>query len=960
MAKREKKDKKQKSWLRRILKWTGIGLLLVLIALILIPVLFKDQLKELVITEINKELNAELSLGDFDLTFISTFPNMTIQLTDAKLQGKGDFKDVTLMDIKEINAEVAFWSVVSGDQVEIDAVHIIDPVFDVRVLKDGMANYDIVKADSSKTQEEIEEPSSFKLSLKEYSITNGIINYDDAASNMHAKIKNLTHTGSGDLTADVIDFETTTTMDALSYDMDGVSYLSETKTDATLNLLMEFTEKSAKFTLKENKITLNELGFSVDGFYEILANHDNMDLKLNASKATFKQFLSLIPTFYQSGYESMVSSGNLKLNGLVKGKLDETNLPGWDFEMVVSNASVNYADLPGKITNIQMDAGSKYPGGANLDAMTVNVNKMHANMGENTMDARLEMKKLMTDPFIQSTIKANIDLATLKDFVPVTEGESYSGILEADVELKGNMSALDAADYEAFTAKGDLSLAHVVYKSASLPDDLSLSKMEFEFSPQNLALTELDAKMGSSDFKMSGTIDNYLGYALRDEPLKGDFDFKSNNLDLDRLTGTSEVSSPDVSTAASTAESAPELVLLPDNINFNLATTIGKIKYNGIYAKNVKGNVRLAEETAILENLTMDAMGGRIGLTGAYNTQDHSKAALNFGYKLEGIDIQELVNNFVTFGKLAPVMKYAHGKISSNFEMKSDLTSSFEPILGSLTSIGDVSSNSIVIKGMDVFKRISDKTKLKGFSSQAIKNFYTKFKVKDGKLELTPFDVKLGDYSTTISGHSTLEKSVDYLMKMDIRKDQIPAEMIKLVEDKMKQLNSLVPKLDIGGLPDIITIKVQVVGDIKKPEIKTDMREAILKATGDFKDDLIETVTEAIKDSVEAIITENVEDFKEDLEAKKQKILAEAQKRADQLKMEAKRAADATRLQGNKQADALIREAGNNPIKKKIAEVSAKKLRDQSEQKAQMIESEGQRKADGIMNKAREEAAKIG
>ena len=292
--------------------------------------------------------------------------------------------------------------------------------------------------------------------------------------------------------------------------------------------------------------------------------------------------------------------------------------------------------------------------------------------------------------------------------------------------------------------------------------------------------------------------------------------------------------------------------------------------------------------------------------------------------------------------------------------MKSDLTSSFEPILGSLTSIGDVSSNSIVIKGMDVFKRISDKTKLKGFSSQAIKNFYTKFKVKDGKLELTPFDVKLGDYSTTISGHSTLEKSVDYLMKMDIRKDQIPAEMIKLVEDKMKQLNSLVPKLDIGGLPDIITIKVQVVGDIKKPEIKTDMREAILKATGDFKDDLIETVTEAIKDSVEAIITENVEDFKEDLEAKKQKILAEAQKRADQLKMEAKRAADATRLQGNKQADALIREAGNNPIKKKIAEVSAKKLRDQSEQKAQMIESEGQRKADGIMNKAREEAAKIG
>ncbi|MFT5859931.1 MAG: hypothetical protein ACI865_002038 [Flavobacteriaceae bacterium] len=960
MAKRVKKEKKKKSWLRRILKWTGISLLLIIIALILIPILFKDELKELVIAEVNKELNAELSLGDFDLTFISTFPDMTIQLIDAKLQGIGDFKDVTLMDIKEINAEVAFWSVVSGDQVEIDAVHIIDPVFDVRVLQDGLANYDIVKADSSKTPEEIEEPSSFKLSLKEYSITNAMINYDDQASNMHAKIKNFTHTGSGDLTADVIDFETTTTMDELSYDMDGVSYLSETKTDATLNLLMEFTEKSSKFTLKENKITLNELGFSIDGFYEMLENHDNMDLKLNASQATFKQFLSLIPSFYQTGYESMVSSGNLKLNGVVKGKLNETDLPGWDFGMVVSNASINYADLPGKITNIQMDAGSKYPGGANLDAMTVNVKKMHANMGDNTVDATLAMKQLMSDPFIQSTIKANVDLATLKDFVPMTEGESYSGILDADVDIKGAMSALDAEDFEAFTAKGNLTLADVVYKSADLPDDVTLSKMGFEFSPQNLALTELDAKMGTSDFKMSGTIDNYLGYALRDEPLKGAFDFKSNNLDLDRLMGTSEEPAAGNGSTETTTEASTDPVLLPDNIDFNLTTTIDKVKYNGIDVKNVRGKVRLAEETATLENLTMDAMGGRIGLTGAYNTQDHSKAALNFGYKLEKIDIQELVKNFVTVGKLAPVMKYAHGKISSDFEMKSDLTSSFEPILTSLTSVGDVSSNSIVIKGMDVFKRISEKTKLKGFSSQALKNFYTKFKIKDGKLELTPFDVKIGDYSTNVSGHSTLEKSVDYLMKMDIRKDQIPAEMIKMVEDKMKQLNSLVPKLDLGGLPDIIPVKIQVVGDIKKPEIKTDMREAILKATGDFKDDLIETVTEAIKDTVEAIITETVEEIKEDFEAKKQKILADAQKKADQVKAEAKRAADATRAEGNKQADELIKQAGNNPIKKKIAEASAKKLRDQSEQKAQKLESEGQKKADGIMSKAREEAAKLG
>ena len=84
-----------KKILKKILKWTGISLILIIIALILIPIFFKDQLKEIVITEVNKSLNAKLSLEDFDLTFISSFPKMTVVLNGVKLQGVEDFKDVT-------------------------------------------------------------------------------------------------------------------------------------------------------------------------------------------------------------------------------------------------------------------------------------------------------------------------------------------------------------------------------------------------------------------------------------------------------------------------------------------------------------------------------------------------------------------------------------------------------------------------------------------------------------------------------------------------------------------------------------------------------------------------------------------------------------------------------------------------------------------------------------------------
>jgi len=944
-----------KKILKKTLKWTGISLLVIIILLIIIPIIFKDEIKEMVIKEVNKSLKAELSVGDFDLTFISTFPNMTIELMDSKLQGLNEFKDVTLADIKLIQAHVGFWDVVTGDQIKINEVHIIDPTFDVRVMQNGLANYDIVKTEEEMTPEEVEEPSSFALSLDEYSITNAKINYADEASNMHAAIVNLNHTGYGDLTADVIDFKTETTMDQLSFDMDGISYLTETKTDAVVNLLMEFTEKTSKFTLKENEIKLNALTFSIDGFYEMLENKDKIDLKLNASKASFKDFLSLIPTFYHSGYEKMVTSGSLALDAEVKGDLDEKNMPGWDANLAIAGASIKYPGLPGKISNIQVKAGSKFPGGDNLDKMTVDVPKFHANLSKNTIDADLMLRTIMSDPFIKSKIVANINLATLKDFVPMEEGEAYSGILDADVNIKGKMSSLEKEDFEAFTAEGNLILSKMNYKSKSLPDDVNIERMKFTFSPKNLSLDELNATMGKSDFAVNGKIDNYFGYFLRDEILKGDFNFNSNNLDLDQLMPASETPTAETKTEKTADAGSEEPLLIPGNVDFKLNTNIKNVKYNDLDIKNVTGGVGLKEEVATLDNLTMNTMGGTVGLKGNYNTENHSKPKMDIGFSLKEVDINQLASNFLTIEKLAPITKHAFGDISADFNMNTDLTASFEPILSSIDCLGALSSNQILVKGFKNLEKIEAVTKLKNLSNQTINNFKTKFKIKDGKISLTPFDVKLGKIGTEVSGYTTLDSQMDYDLKMNVPKDQIPAGIIAEVEKALKQINALVPQLKLAELPAFIPVKVKMIGDVKNPKITTDFKESIMKLTGNLKDNLKET----IKDTITSVINNGIDKAKEEVEKQKQKILADAQKQADKVIAEGDKAAEIARAEGYKQADELIKAAGSNPIKKKLAEEAAKKARSETDKQVEKTKAAARKQADGIMDKAREEADKV-
>jgi cell division septum initiation protein DivIVA len=75
---------------------------------------------------------------------------------------------------------------------------------------------------------------------------------------------------------------------------------------------------------------------------------------------------------------------------------------------------------------------------------------------------------------------------------------------------------------------------------------------------------------------------------------------------------------------------------------------------------------------------------------------------------------------------------------------------------------------------------------------------------------------------------------------------------------------------------------------------------------------------------------------------------------------EAKVAANKIRDEAKKQGEALIQEAGSNPLKKKAAELSAKKLNEEAEKKAKKLEDEAQVKSNDIMKKARERADKLG
>ncbi len=962
-------EKKKKSLVKRVLKWTGISFLVLLILLIILPFIFREKIKELAINEANKMLKADLALGKFDLTFISTFPNMTLVFEDLSLTGRDEFDGVKLVDIGRFEANLGFWSVIGGDEIEISSIALIDPSFDVRVLADGTANYDIVKSEEEIKEEypdEDLESAPFNLTLSHYEIVNAQIRYDDILGDMFAELVNLNHEGTGDLSLDVIDFKTKTSIDKLTYKMAGVSYFSEVDFGLLMDILIETSPDNMKFTLQENELKLNALALSFDGFYLLADEYHDMDITLNADRTSFKDLLSLIPAFYHSGYESMVSSGSMALNGFVKGKMDDNNLPAFDFSTNISNASINYPDAPSSIDGISIKAGAAFPGGSNFDRTILNVSEFKAEFAGNTLDMDLYMSTPISDPYLRSKILANVDFTKLGEVIPL-EGQTFNGRLESNLNIDGKMSALENEDYEAFKAEGSLALMGFHYESEDFDEGFDIDSMLFEFSPQALQLKGLTGKMGNTDFSIHGDIDNYMDYLFKEEKLHGTFNYHSNVLDLDALmpeTENGEAATTDVSEKAaveSAATEAAEPIRIPDNIDFELQTTIGKLLYDDMDITNIAGKVILRDEAMQLENLSLNMLDGKIGLTGKYNTYKRENPSIDFSYKLEDIDIKGLADHFSTVERLAPVAKHARGKISSDFTMNADVKPDFEPIYNTLNGGGALFTRSVQLVDFAVLDRLSKAVEISHIQDATFRNLNVDFEFSEGRVHTKPFNVRLGNIDTRIEGSTSFEQEIDYKMVMNITKSEIPKSVLDVAERAIAAAQNI-PGFKMKELPAIIPVNALVTNTVTDPQIKTDLREQIMALGGDVKDgikDLIDDKIEELKDTVKQVIDDKIDQAKEELEKRKQKLLDDAQKQADRVVAEGKQLADRTRKEADQRAQQLIDEAGNNPIQRRAAEAGAERIRREGEEAASRIERDSQERANNIMKEAREQADRL-
>jgi len=929
----------------KILKRVLIGFLCAVLAIFLVlltaPLLFKNQLMELAKTELNKILLAKVDFKDLKLSFIRNFPDAYIALEGLEVTGINNFEDELLAAFDRFSVTVNIMSVIKMDNIEVKSVLLDRARLNGHVLKDGSANWNIVKPaekkeETAETEKKETEPFAFSVGLKKLEIRSMSAAFRDEKNKMTAEIENLNYTLRGDMKQENVDLNMELAVDGINLWIGAVRFAN----NASAGFISEVAAdlKNMNFILKDNRFNLNDIVLKFSGSAGMQSGGINADITFASEKTDFKSLLSLVPAVYMNSFQDVRTTGSLTLNGGIKGTYSENTMPNANLNLTVDNAAFSYPDLPKSINSINIAAKVLYDG-EDFDRTTVDVSRLNFVMAGNPFNAQFSVKTPESDMQVAARLAGKIDFDSISDIIPL-EDITLNGLLECDLSIAGKLSMLENERYEDFQAEGHLKLNNFDFESPSLPQRVKIAGTQLDFTPRWVRLVNLDAVIGNTDIEMSGTLENFIPFVLRNDTVSGTLALNSNTIDLNEFM-SGKPARQITETEEETAEEVPadssklSVIEVPKNIDFAMVVDIGKIFFDNLVITDTTGRLSVKDGKITMQNLAMNLLEGSLTLNGEYNTQDMDIPFVDFDIDIKLFDIPSALSSFSMLEKIFPEAQNYAGKVSAAMTLNSVLDQQMSPVLEKVDSKGRLQTQNLELRNSKIFGAMADFLKNENWRTPAPNNVNIDFKIIDGRVHIVnPIEMNLPNAKLELLGDIGLDMTLNYKLNTIVP--------VSIIGSGATTLMSNVPGL--SGLKEI-TVAGLIRGTAADPSIN-------LSAS-----DMIGSVTAAVRDQVTENITHRVEEVRsqvtEQVNQQMEQIMAEAQRQADSIRSTAKQTADKLRSEANAQADKLISDAARkNIIERGLAQAAAELLRKEGEDSAKKLEQESENQIKSIMDAA--------
>jgi hypothetical protein len=405
-------------------------------------------------------------------------------------------------------------------------------------------------------------------------------------------------------------------------------------------------------------------------------------------------------------------------------------------------------------------------------------------------------------------LTGNIDLASFLATFPVKQFESGDGEIEFDIKLTGHINDLKNKKTNNVKASGDLFLNQVNFKTKYSPLEFRKFNGKFFFNNLDLAIENFSGQIGESDFEISGYFRNIISYVFyRDNPIKIIADLESNNLNLNELL-TLDFSEEEEVGQSEEEDETFHLAISPKlDIDFNCV--VDRITFKRFNGQRASGKIRIKDQIVVVDNLTLNTMGGDLILSGSINAQSPVKREFLVDGKLSGLHIDSIFYVFKNFKQEFLMSRHLQGQIYADVNTYFMLDDRLKFYSNTLTSFIEASIIGGELIDFEPMQNLSKYVKEEDLAELHFSELKNDIQIIDRQVIIPEMEIISNAYHIYVSGIHTFDQDIDYHFRIPLDQFRRP--------DRDSRYGEIA---DNGSGPPSLFLKMQ--GTAKDYEISFD------------------------------------------------------------------------------------------------------------------------------------------
>ncbi|MGM9735203.1 MAG: hypothetical protein ACI3ZL_02205, partial [Candidatus Cryptobacteroides sp.] len=353
---------------------------------------------------------------------------------------------------------------------------------------------------------------------------------------------------------------------------------------------------------------------------------------------------------------------------------------------------------------------------------------------------------------------------------PIPDWMQEEDFKKQDLNLKLDQTL--AKYFREWDLNGNIDVRTGIFMTPYFPLRNILKGCGISFTNNTISIDTLAVASGESKIAAKGSLTGIKRALLgRSSTLKLDVDITSDGMNANELlkaysvgskyTPPQEAELADISDAqflkmvtaeAKDAEDTLSLIVIPGNLNADISLDARNIRYSDLEIGQMTANMIMKERCVQITDTKAFSNAGDISFDGFYSTKSKKDLKAGFNINFKDITAEKVIAIMPAVDSIMPMLRSFSGLLNCDVAATAALDTNMNIIMPSINGVMRIGGENLTISENEMFRTLAKKLLFKNKNKGVIDRMTVEGVIKDNRIEVFPFVLKMDRYTMAMSG----------------------------------------------------------------------------------------------------------------------------------------------------------------------------------------------------------------